>query len=320
MLLYAIFGIYAIVLATQQSPESPFIKNAWTLLSAYSKIYYYDNDIKVLYNSYFLRMLVTGSVYLFIFVCGFFLIVFSYIYTEKIDFIWRPPLRSKLRDERAQRYIDYYGMYNKEYKMLLEMHNQDQKALNSNNINNNNVVNTNNNNHQQQENVNYNNYNSNPENAQLINDNNLNYNSNNNNNNYSNSNKNSNNKNFVNENNYSQPNYEKSKLASQANAASNDASGNNKILQALERNNKSDSKKNLLSNENKIINSNIDSNQISRGSLDKNNNARNSNDNSIGNNLINNADERSNILDNKPEAGKKNLIPPRKLVRRNKNN
>jgi len=298
MLLYAVFGVYSIFLALQQSENSAFIRNAWTLLSAYSKIYYYDNDIKMLYNSYFLRMLATGCVYLFIFICGFFLIIFSYIYTEKIDFIWRPPLRSKLRDERAQRYINYYGIYNKEYKMLLEMHNQDNKALN------NNIISSNNNNNiqLQDNNLNYNNLNSNPENAQLINGNN-NY--------YDNKIGNS----VGNDNNL---NYNANKAASHGNATSNDASGNNRILQVLERNNKSDSKKNLLSNENKNINSNINSNHISKGSLD--NNARRSNDNSIANDLINNAEERSNILDNKPDQTKKNLIPPRKLVRRNKNN
>lgn len=301
MLLYASFGIYTIVLTSQQSPDSAFIKNGWSLLSAYSKIYFYDNNIQVLYDTYFLRMLTTGCIYLFMFICGFFLIIFNYIYTEKIDYIWRPPLRSKLRDERAQRYIDYYGLYNKEYKMLLEMHNQSQKAFNNiNNVNNdNNIIQQEPNN--QVNNFDYKNFNSNNENAQLINDN-INYNQ------IADNVQNENNLNY---------NLNVNQVNSQANQGSIDASGNNKILNVLERNNKSDSKKHLLSNENKNINSNIESNQVSRGSLDKNN-QRNSNDNSIGNNLLNNADEQSNILDNKADFPKKNFIPPRKLVRKKK--
>ena len=118
LLLYLSFGIYSLVLASQQSIDSAIIKNSWTLLSAYSKIYYYSNDISVLYQTYFLHMNLTGSLFLFIFTCGFFLVIFTNAYIEKIDKIWRPPLRSKLRDERAERYIDFYSKYNNDYKIL----------------------------------------------------------------------------------------------------------------------------------------------------------------------------------------------------------
>jgi len=291
MILYAIFGIYACILATQQSPQSTFIKSAWTYLSAYSKIYYYNNDINILYNTYFLHMILTGSIYLFIFIFGFFLIIFNYIYTEKIDFIWRPPLRSKLRDERAERYINHYARYNKEYKMLLEL--QEQKDFNGN------------------KNL-----------KTYIEENNINYNmekvalkSENYNNNYnSNYNYNSLKGNFQYDAN-AKNNYNNNKIDSQENLKKDISENEGVSNNVLERNNKSDSKKHLLTNENK----NINSNKVSR-SGDKNN-VKNSNDNSIANN-INNVDEKSNILENNnqlEENAKKNVAPPtRKLIKRSK--
>lgn len=291
MLLYAIFGIYAIVLATQQSPQSIFIKSAWTYLSAFSKIYYYNNDINVLYNTYFLHMILTGSIYLFIFVFGFFLIIFNYIYTEKIDIIWRPPLRSKLRDERAERYINHYARYNKEYKMLLEL--QEQKDFNNNKNLKTYSEENNINNNMEKVALKYENY------------------GNNFNSNYNYNNLAGNFQNDANAKNY----YNNNKIDSHENLK-RDISENDKISNnALDKNNKSDSKKHLLTNENK----NINSNKVSR-SGDKNN-IRNSNENSIANN-INNVDEKSNILENnnqQDENAKKNVVPPtRKLIKRSK--
>lgn len=289
LILYLSFGIYTIVLATQQSTETTFIKNGWTLLSAYSKIYYYKNDINVLYQTYFLNMLVTGGIYLFIFLCTFFLMIFTYVYTEKIDIIWRPPLRSKLRDERASRYINYYSMYNKEYKMLLEMQNRTGEFK------------------QNKESypnyVNSNQYN-NAENLALKSED-------------------HNNKNQIyNPNNFENINYDNSKINSQEvndNKNNNILIPNNRMIREnLEYNNQlnikqdknvnnSGSKKNLLMNENK----NVDANQIS-GSLDKNS-VKNNIDNSIQNNI--HIDERSKILDKKHD-NISNPNVPRKLVRK----
>ncbi len=286
VILYLAFGIYTIVLASQQAPDSPFIKNAWTLLSAYSRIYYYNNDIKVLYDTYFTNMVLTGAFYIFIFIIGCFLIIFIYVYTEEIDYIWRPPLRSKIRNERAERYINYYTLFNKEYKMLLEMHNMDNSPQRDLNIKKKeeNVTNKNNNIYNNVQNSRLNN-----ENYNLIN----NYNINNNFNNTS----------YVND------HYKNTKLSQ-----NDDTSKNQKNLNTPQRFNKSDSKKNLLSNENKIINSNIISNQISR-SEDKAN--KNSDNNSVANHIINNVDEKTNILRKNDNHEIKSIpIPKKRLIRK----
>ena len=64
-------------------------------------------------------MVLTGASYLFIFIFGFFQVIFIYIFNDKIDNFWRPPLRSKLRDERSERYINYYRIYDGEFLMAV---------------------------------------------------------------------------------------------------------------------------------------------------------------------------------------------------------
>lgn len=120
ILFYLLIGIFSIVLALTQVSTNEYILSHWNLLSSYSKIYYYNNDIAKLFETFYFNMILTGSFYLILFLSGFFLIVLIFIYNERIDIYWRPPLRSKLRDERAERYIQHYSHYDKDYKKVMK--------------------------------------------------------------------------------------------------------------------------------------------------------------------------------------------------------
>ena len=68
-------------------------------------------------------MLVTSIFYFFIAVTGIVLIIFSYQFfylLTETAFDWRPPLRSRLHDDRAQRILNLYALYNEEFRRLYE--------------------------------------------------------------------------------------------------------------------------------------------------------------------------------------------------------
>ena len=68
-------------------------------------------------------MLVTAIFYFFIAVTGIVLIIFSYQFfylLTETAFDWRPPLRSRLHDDRAQRILNLYALYNEDFRRLYE--------------------------------------------------------------------------------------------------------------------------------------------------------------------------------------------------------
>jgi hypothetical protein len=114
-------GIYAF--ASAASIKLADLQNSWDTLSKQSKIYYYDNQIETLYSIYFSRMMITGGCYLILAVSGIVVICFSYQYLDKLTVNWRPPLRARLSDERAQRYIEMYKKFNSDYQKVQQMQN-----------------------------------------------------------------------------------------------------------------------------------------------------------------------------------------------------
>jgi hypothetical protein len=114
-------GIYTLASAGSKTVDN--IKSSWDILSQQSKIYYYDNDVNVLLNTYHTKMYTTGGLYVLLAIMSIILVVFSFQYYEKLTNDWRPPLRARLSDERAQRYIDMYAKFNKDYKRLSQLEN-----------------------------------------------------------------------------------------------------------------------------------------------------------------------------------------------------
>jgi hypothetical protein len=125
LIVFIAVGIFTFGFAA--STKITDIQSSWDILSNQSKIYYYDNDINVLHNTYFSKMMTTGGLYLLLGVMGVVNVCFAYQYYEKLTNDWRPPLRARLSDDRAQRYIDLYSKFNKDYKKLYEMENFDKE-------------------------------------------------------------------------------------------------------------------------------------------------------------------------------------------------
>jgi hypothetical protein len=123
IILIFFFGIGIFTIGFAASSKIDDLDSSWNLLSKQSKMYYYDNDINVLFSTYINKMMVTGILYLVQAVLGIIVICFSYRYHEKLTYDWRPPLRTRLSDERAKRYIDIYSKFNKDYKRLYELEN-----------------------------------------------------------------------------------------------------------------------------------------------------------------------------------------------------
>jgi hypothetical protein len=115
-------GAYAIFLGA--SIQISNLSDEWSILSYQSRSYYYSNDINVLKKTFSTNMLVTGGLYILISLLGMVIVIFSYQYYFKLTNEWRPPLRARLSDDRAQRYIELYSIYNKEYKRLYELENK----------------------------------------------------------------------------------------------------------------------------------------------------------------------------------------------------
>lgn len=121
MVFFAGIGCYAIALGATAKLSD--MQASWDILSAQSKTYYYDNSISTLLNTYVTKMVVTGALYVALLITGVIIIIFSYQFLGLLTNEWRPPLRARLSDERAKRYIDYYSKYNKDYKKLYQMEN-----------------------------------------------------------------------------------------------------------------------------------------------------------------------------------------------------
>jgi hypothetical protein len=92
------------------------IAASWEILSKQSKIYYYDNKMETLYNIFHKKMIVTGICFIILSITAIINVFFSYLFLDKLTVYWRPPLKARLRDDRAKRYIEYYKKLKEEYK------------------------------------------------------------------------------------------------------------------------------------------------------------------------------------------------------------
>ena len=119
LVLFLIAGLYAIIIIITTNYQN--INDLWLVLSPLSRINYYKNDISYLSYIYYWKTIVTGILYISLAVTGTLAMVFSYQLFFAINDQWRPPLRSKLNDETALRYIDFYKKFNKDYKILSEL-------------------------------------------------------------------------------------------------------------------------------------------------------------------------------------------------------
>jgi hypothetical protein len=126
LLIAIAFGAYSVGLASSIKLED--IQNSWNILSPQSKSYYYDNSIEELFSIYTSKMMATGILYLIMGLMSIILVIFAYQYYFRLRNDWRPPLRAKLSDERAKRYIDLYSRFNTDYKRLYELENFKEKG------------------------------------------------------------------------------------------------------------------------------------------------------------------------------------------------
>ena len=119
LLLFIGFGIYSIIRALGISTDA--LNDRWNSMSFNSQNYFTDfDDFKKEFKT---DMLVTAIFYFFIAVTGIVLIIFSYQFfylLTETAFDWRPPLRSRLHDDRAQRILNLYALYNEDFRRLYE--------------------------------------------------------------------------------------------------------------------------------------------------------------------------------------------------------
>jgi hypothetical protein len=127
LVLFLVVGLYAIIMIITTNYQN--INDLWLVLSPLSRINYYKNDITYLSYIYYWKMIITGILYISLAVTGTLAMVFSYQLFFAINDQWRPKMRSKLKDETALRYIDFYKKFNKDYKILSELK-DDQIPLN----------------------------------------------------------------------------------------------------------------------------------------------------------------------------------------------
>jgi hypothetical protein len=106
LLFFLGIGFYAIISASAATVS--IVVDSWELLSPMAKLNYYDNKIDTLFSIFTYKMVITGILYLSIGATGILAMFFSYQLVFEIDGSWRPPLRSKIADETAKRFIDYY--------------------------------------------------------------------------------------------------------------------------------------------------------------------------------------------------------------------
>lgn len=122
LLFFLGIGFYAIISAS--SSTISVVNDSWELLSPMARINYYDNDVNTLYTTFTYKTVVLGILYLSIGATGILAMFFSYQLVFEIDGSWRPPLRSKIADETAKRFIDYYRKHEANIKYI----NEQQKA------------------------------------------------------------------------------------------------------------------------------------------------------------------------------------------------
>ena len=134
IVLFLAVGLFSIISCVSSTKDD--INNLWNVLSPFSKLDYYENNINYLYYVYYWKSIITGILYVSISASGIILILLSVNLIYYIDGTWRPPLRSKINDETAKKFIDFYNKHavKEDIKQKIE----------SKEIQNNNIINDNN--------------------------------------------------------------------------------------------------------------------------------------------------------------------------------
>ena len=119
LLMFIGFGVYSLIRGLGISSDT--LTNRYNKLSKNSQNFF--DGIQDFKDTFKINMIVTAVFYLFIALTGIVLIIFSYQFLYLLTetaFDWRPPLRSRLHDDRAQRILNLYAIYNEEFRRLYE--------------------------------------------------------------------------------------------------------------------------------------------------------------------------------------------------------
>lgn len=119
LLMFIGFGVYSLIRGLGISSDT--LTNRYNELSINSQKFF--DGIQDFKDTFKINMIVTAVFYLFIALTGIVLIIFSYQFfylLTETAFDWRPPLRSRLHDDRAQRILNLYAIYNEEFRRLYE--------------------------------------------------------------------------------------------------------------------------------------------------------------------------------------------------------
>ena len=119
LLMFIGFGVYSLIRGLGISSDT--LTNRYNELSINSQNFF--DGIQDFKDTFKINMIVTAVFYLFIALTGIVLIIFSYQFfylLTETAFDWRPPLRSRLHDDRAQRILNLYAIYNEEFRRLYE--------------------------------------------------------------------------------------------------------------------------------------------------------------------------------------------------------
>jgi hypothetical protein len=109
------------------------ILSSWQTLSKQSQIYYYNNDVETLYKVYRTKMIVTGVCFIILSLISIINVALSFVFLDKLNISWRPPLIARLSDERALRYINYYNSFSHDPKEKnLNVDKEEEKLLSEN--------------------------------------------------------------------------------------------------------------------------------------------------------------------------------------------
>ena len=138
-----VFGVFTLIYGLK--PKK--IEEKFATLTSNSKNYY-DNESNKLKKAYRQHMIITFI--FFTIICVLMLIIiftschFYFVLTQTV-FDWRPPLRSRLHNDREQRIINYYLKYNEDFRKLYQAEHpnatNEDVPIQQNNLNNDDIQN-----------------------------------------------------------------------------------------------------------------------------------------------------------------------------------
>ena len=115
MILFLVFGVYGIIKGIKAD-----VNEKWLRMSKLSQDYF-KNDENELKKKFTLNMLLSSVIYLVIGLLGIIVLIVCYRFYWSLTETsgdWRPPLRSRLHDDRANRILRLYEMFIDEKKRV----------------------------------------------------------------------------------------------------------------------------------------------------------------------------------------------------------